>query len=202
MKGLVFCDECGEELQLISKNYKSQSKLMFRCPKHIINNRACTHNHYIYYDDLITEIRSQLTQYITNIIASNEYDDLCEKVLTVIYDRVRDIQKSKLQKELLSTNKSIKESYLKAFSNQNTDESNSLYIIQKQLMQKINKISSSPIEVSATDLSDVKRTIQEFLITYSVSENHIGLFAKKIEIGHLERSPLGTHQRITIHYNF
>lgn len=205
-KGIVYCAECGEELQLISKKSKDEEKPMFRCPKHAKENHICTHHHFIYYSELLKEIQKQLVLHITDVINSNKYNELCEMILETIYAQAYEVHKNQLQKELLSINKKIKDYYKTSFFDTDdrirADELDSLYSIQKSLMHEITGSTSTPKDMLNTDLNNIRENVQEYLYGCIWNEKNIKLFIKKIEVGYLDKTPVGTHQKITIYYRF
>ena len=201
-KGLIFCAECGEEMQLIVRKLKDETKPMFRCAKHATGSKSCTHNHFIYYDDLVNEVQMQISSQIENLINSNVYDALYEKVLKDIDHRAQKIIKDSLQKELQIVNKKIKEKY-KSFSGEiNKNELDSLYNTQRSLLRKITE-SPSLLDSTLNDKSnDIKIMLKESLNQTPINHKTLNLLIKKIEIGHLEKFSDKRVQVIKIHYRF
>lgn len=203
LKGLVFCAECGEEMQLIAKRTKKETKPMFRCAKHAVDNKICTHNHYIYYDDLINEIKIQLDFQMKKLIDSTVYTELCDKVIEDIGHRAQKITKDKLQKELQIVNKKIKNKY-KSFSDEtNSKELEILYNTQKSLFDKITEPSIYLDSMSKMKFNNIETMLKEYLEQIPINHNTLKILIEKIEIGHLERKTLGQNvQAIKIYYRY
>lgn len=202
LKGLVFCAECGEELQLISKKLKTGTKPMLRCVKHIKNSQVCTKNHFIYYDDLLNEIQKQLNLHIEEVINSTECDKLCEAIFKSIYARVREVRINELEKELQAINKSIICRYKTLSSDGAEDELESLHYSQKYLMREIININMRKKNLFNINLDAFKNALKEYFSAYQIDEKTLKLFIKKIEIGHFEKNSSGAQQKIKIFYRF
>lgn len=202
-KGIVCCAECGEELQLIMNKKRNKEKLMFRCIKHIADPGKCTHNHSIFYDDLYDEVAHQLRTHIENAVASNEYNKLCENVFSYVRSHMIEAQKNKLQKELMVTNKKIKDYYKSSVSiTSSSNELEHLLDTRKELMQKITHIGFSSITVSVHTMELIKQKMREIFRSFSLTEKTIKLFVDKIEVCELENIPNGAQRKIKIHYRF
>ena len=207
-KGIIFCAECGTEMQLISKALKDRSTPMFRCPQHAAYKSLCTQHHFIYYDELVTEIKKQMEPIIEEYINSNEYTKLCESIVEHISSLIMEKRRSSLHLELTNINKQVKEYYRNKSKNtakqQNLDELDNLLKKQKILLDVIGKTnfehSSSREEnfIMSNILVDVKRYVRDILI----SDTSINRLIKKIEIGHIEKSLSEKRQIITVHYTF
>ena len=196
-KNLVFCAECGEQLQLVSKQLKHKNKAMFRCAKHIKDKRQCTHHHFIYYDDLYDEIKKQIYLHICEFINSDKYSSLCETVLYSILQQAQEIRKTQLQRQLQATNKRIKERY----KNYTNDDLETLYNLQKSLAIKITDPRKC-FDITCLEIESIKASITDYLLKCEISENVLRLLIDKIEVGHLEKEGTSSYQRITVYYKF
>ena len=201
-KGLICCAECGEEMQLIAKKSRKEARPMFRCAKHAVDSKSCTHYHFIYYDDLFNEISSQLSFQIEKLINSNLYIDLHNKVMMDVNNRAQKIVMDSLQKELQIVNKKIKDRY-KSFSGEiNSSELETLYKAQRSILRKITEpCYDSSIAVNNKS-NDIKIMVRECLTQTPINQNTLNLLIEKIEIGHLENTSDQCTQAITIHYRF
>ena len=201
-KGLVYCAECGEEMQLIAKKSKKEPKPMFRCAKHATDRKSCTHNHFIYYNDLIDEVAIQLSIQIEKLINSTVYGELYDKITVYINHRTKEIITETLQKELQTINKKIKDQYKSSSGEINATELETLYENQRYLLRKIAspRYDSNLLFSGISD--DIKIMIREYLSQISVNKNTLNLLIKKIEIGHLEYTSDKCIQVIKIHYRF
>ena len=205
-KGLLFCAECGEEMQLIARKTKTGDRPMFRCAKHAVDPSSCIHHHYIYYDDILNEIKNQISFQIEKFVNSSMYDELCKNVMTEIFIRVQEAKKSNLQKELQIVNKKIKDTF-KVLSAEsiNANELELLYKHQKRLMQKFTAPIDNDINIDSNILKDIEDKVKEFIMQILIiDKNSLGLFVSKIEVGHLEKdmSKKMKMQKINIHYRF
>ena len=201
-KGLLYCAECGEEMQLIVRNTKNETKPMFRCAKHAIDNKACTHNHFIYYNDLINEISTQLSLQIDKLISSSVYDELYEKIMIHINHRTQEIILDTLQKELQMVNKKIKELYKSLSQEIKASELENLYNTQKSLLKKITEAHSDFNLMFNIKSNDIKIMIKEYLTQTPINQNTLNILIEKIEIGHLKYTSDKCVQNIKIHYRF
>lgn len=202
-KGLIYCAECGEEMQLIANETKNETKPMFRCPKHAAGNKSCTHNHSIYYNDLINEVKMQFSVQIEKLINSNAYSELCEKVMMDINYRAQKIMKDTLQKELQIVNKKIKDKY-KSFSGDiKVEELETLFKTQRSLLRKITEPYSDLSLILNGKANNIKIILKEHLTQTPINQNTLNLLIEKIEIGHLEKNTSNKCiQVIKIHYRF
>lgn len=201
-KGLLYCAECGEEMQLIAKKAKDKTLPMFRCAKHIADPGACTHYHYIYYHDLIDEVRKELKRQIKRLLKANK-DALYEKTTENIRDLAEKIRKDRLQKELQTVNKRIKDTYKSLPVKTAAAELEPLYQMQKVLLRKITKTSVPSVIVENTNTDRIAVLIKNFVAGIPIDRKTLQLTIEKIEIGHLEKiTPGKTVQAITIHYRF
>ena len=202
-KGLIFCAECGEEMQLIAKSLKRATKPMFRCPKHATTPYACKHNHFIYYDDLLHEIEKNVSLQIYRFIDSSMYDDLCKSIMHEILTRVKETEKNKLQKELHVINKSIREKYKAMSASSNSLELTSLLSTQSRIMKKLTSTFDDSSKFTKVDINNVKVNIKKLLQEIQINQQVLKLLIERIEIGHLEKNELGvTIQNIGIYYRF
>lgn len=201
-KGLVYCAECGEEMQLIAKKSRNETKPMFRCAKHATDNKSCTHNHFIYYNDLINEIANQLSFQIEKLINSTVYDELYEKVMIHINHRAQEIITDTLQKELQMVNKKTKDLYKSLSGEIKASELETLYKTQRSLLRKIAKPRSDLSLMFDGKSNDIKIMLKEYLTQTPINQNTLNLLIEKIEIGHLEYTSDKCVQVIKIHYRF
>ena len=202
-KGLIYCAECGEGMQLIAKKLKNETKPMFRCAKHAVDSKSCTHNHFIYYHDLINEIENQLSFQIEMFINSNTYIELCEKVMIDINHRAQKIIKDTLQEELQIVNKKIKDKDKSLSDETKGNELESLYNTQRSLLRKITGFHSDLSLILNSKSNDIKTMLKEYLTQMLINQNTLKLLIEKIEIGHLEKNTSSKNiQIIKIHYRF
>lgn len=207
-KGIIFCAECGTEMQLIYAQIRQKHKLKFRCIKHFSDKSRCTHNHSIFYNDLISEIKKQLKPMIENYIDSDEYLELCKSIAKDIYSKILEKGKASLQYELTTIKKQIRDYYknsLKSPTEQiNSHELDILLEKQKALVKNLGEISFEKPS-SATEsfiLSKILVEVKEYIRKIMLDDNVINKLIKKIEIGHLEKTSCGNRQKITLYYNF
>lgn len=203
-KGLIYCAECGAQMQLIAtQKRKQEPKPMFRCPKHATNSDACIHHHFIYYDDLIYEIKNQLAIQTENLIDSNVYIALCKKTMAEINCLAQKIKKDKLQKELQIVNKQIKGLYKTLSGPTTSNELETLYNIQKSLLKKM---TDPPVDfdlISTMEFNNIVTMLKKYLVQIPINQNTLKLLIEKIEIGHLEKYASNkTVQTVKVHYRF
>ena len=207
-KGILFCSECGAEMQLISKKLKYENKPMFICPKHLTDKSVCSHYRHMYYDELLNEIQKQLETLIDYYISSDEYKRLCEKVFNFICSQIVEKRMSSLQNDLSTISKQIKECYKRrADGTQDvfkSDELKDLLERQKALILKIGEINTASPCLINNDLimREVMLKVKEHIRDIVFNKNNIKHFIKRIEIDHLEKCSDGMEKRITLHYKF
>ena len=207
-KGIIFCEECGTEMQLIYAQIRENHKLQFRCIKHFADKSRCTHNHSIFYNDLISEIKKQLKSIIEDYIDSDEYLELCKSIAKDIYSKILEKGKASLQYELTTIKKQIRDYYknsLKSPTEQiNSHELDFLLEKQKALVKNLGEISFEKPS-SATEnliLGKILVEVKEYIRKIMLDDNVINKLIKKIEIGHLEKTSYGNRQKIIIYYIF
>ncbi len=203
-KGCVFCAECGSQMQLIS----AQSKPMFRCVQHFKDKQICSHNHYIYYEELVTKIKDQLNVIFSEYINSDEFIMLCEMIEVAIFSRVIEKRKNKLQSDLLTLSKQIKE-YYRISPRCITDhtkkhEFDDLLEKQKITIRKITEINTTSLDFVDKNLimDQIKKEVEKCLFNFVLSENSIKHLFKRIEIGYLEKTSNVICQKIILYYRF
>ncbi len=201
-KGLVYCAECGEEMQLIAKKSRNETKPMFRCAKHATDSKFCTHNHFIYYNDLINEIANQLSFQIEKLISSTVYDELYDKIMIHINHRAHEIISETLQKELQIVNKKIKDQYKSLSGEIKSSELETLYKTQRALLRKITAPLSDLSLMFDGKSNDIKLMLNEYLTQTPINQSTLNHLIEKIEIGHLEYMSDRCVQVIKIHYRF
>ncbi len=207
-KGIIFCEECGSKMQLIYAQIREKRKLRFRCIQHFDDKSRCLHNHFVFYDDLIDEIKKQLKSLIEDYIKSNEYLNLCKLIAKDIYSKMLEKGKASLQYELTTIKKQIRDYYKISFKSPtkqtNSTELDCLLEKQKALVKNLGEISFEKPS-SATEnfiLSKILAEVKEYIRKIMLDDNIINKLIKKIKIGHLEKSSNGNRQKIIIYYNF
>lgn len=205
-KGMVYCAECGKEMRMISKQLKYEDKPMLKCLEHMKNNQICTHNHYIYYDELLYEINQNLKSKITEIVESERFFLILCGVKESILDIIAERRKQILQQELIRTNKRIKETY-KTISDQrgsydSDEELSNLILQQKTISKKMAGSDKKEISISDNAMDYIASIIKDWLYSINFSEELLHLLVEKIEVGHLERGSGIAEQKIRIKYKF
>jgi len=207
-KGIIFCEECGTKMQLIYTRVRQNQKLQFRCIKHFADKSRCTHNHSIFYNDLICEIKKQLKSMIEDYIGSDEYLELCKAITNCIYSKIIEKRKSSLQYDLTTIKKQIMDYYKNSFRSQpeqtNSHELDFLLKKQKALIKKLGEISFEQPNLVDENfiLSKIFGGVKKYILKIMLDDNIINKFIKKIEIGHLEKTSYGNRQKIIVYYNF
>ena len=208
LKGIVFCAECGTEMQLIYAQIREKHKLRFRCIKHFSDRSRCTHHHSVFYNELVEEIKKQLALLVEEYINSDEYIELCKSIYQYICSQVSKKRKSALQYELTVLNKKIKEYYKNISKNAAnqlcSNELDSLLGKRKTLIKKIRDANLEQMNSADEELimSTLLSEVKEHLNRVVFCEDIFNKLISKIEIGHLEKTSNGNRQEITIYYNF
>ena len=144
--------------------------------------------------------RSQ--DHITDFIKSHGYDTLCEAMANHINSRVQEIRRSRLQAELQRINKRIKEYYRDFRQNGKTEQLDTLYNTQRDVMQKIANTSRETYTLTGSEMCSMKKLMEAHLCVDALDEEIFKLFISRIEIGHLEKGPSGQYKRIKLYYRF
>lgn len=207
-ENVVYCSECGTKMQLILNNRKSSTRMLFRCPRHFIDKTICTHYHSIYYDELYEEIQNQIKLHLFKLLESENFELLCNNIFNSIYHQVQEAKETQLQNQLIETNKKIKQFYRSNFDGQkliNTFELDALKKKQKHLIDELsclpNKFDKKG-EFKEYTIPIISHKIKEIISSFSLTQESLNLFVKKIEIGYLETSSVEKHQEIKIYYHF
>ena len=207
-KGIIFCEECGTEMQLIHARIRKNQKLQFRCIMHFADKNRCTHHHSVFYNDLIFEIKKQLQSMIEDYINSDEYLKLCQSIVKCIYSKVLEKRRNALQDELTAIKKQIKNYYKNSVGSPmqgiNSHELDFLLEKQKALVKRLGKMEfEHPTFTNQTFiLNKIYAEAKEYIRKMMLNDNIIHTFIKKIEIGHLEKTSNGNRQNIIVYYNF
>lgn len=201
-KGIIFCAECGEKMQLISKTVKAGKRPMFRCPQHAMSKQLCTYNHSVHYDELAGEITKQLRAHILRFLKSSTCNELRNAIADQVLKRAQEIRKAKLQNELQGINKRIKECYKMLQFHEQAAQLDALYIRQKAIMRKITKPSDNAYTLTDEDIDIVKRTFEKQLDENILDESILKLFISRIEIGRIEKDSTESFKKIKLYYRF
>jgi hypothetical protein len=207
-KGLVFCAECGAEMQLISAIRQKKSTPMFSCPQHALDKNVCTHHHFIYYDELIAETRKQLEKLLEEYVNSNKFENLCNSITERIASRILEKIKNDLHNELSTINKQIKEYYKNSAKNSTNQfylyDLNDMLKIRTGLINKIANINCEKSNISDLPLimSALLENMRNYVFNIVLSKNSLNKLVNKIEIGYLEKAENGVCQNVIIHLKF
>ena len=207
-KGIIFCEECGTEMQLIYAQIRKKHKLRFRCIQHFADKSRCRHNHSVFYNDLIDEIKKQLKILIEVYIDSDEYSELCKSIAKDIYSKTLEKRKTSLYYELTTIKKQIRDYYknslITSVEQINSHELDVLSEKQKALVKNLGEISfEKPSSVTENFiLSKILVEVKEHIRKIMLDDNVINKLIKKIEIGHLENTSNVNRQKITVYYIF
>ena len=86
-------------MQLIYAQIREKRKLRFRCIQHFADKSRCLHNHFVFYSDLIDEIKKQLKSLTEDYINADEYLELCKSIAKDLYSKTLEKRKASLQYE-------------------------------------------------------------------------------------------------------
>ena len=182
---------------------------MIRCTNHFANPEKCTHNHYIYYDDLYSEVLKR----IQGIAKRIENGELLKRIQKQSSKRVKTdkltAEKKKICKRLTALKKIIKKLYEDFAADLLDSESYHSMLIeytqeQKQLNARLTVIES---ELSCTsneeqNVQKLKTVLDEYLNIETLTANMLNQLIERIEIGHTVKVDGCRQQEITIVYRF
>ena len=100
------------------------------------------------------------------------------------------------------TYKRIKEYYKDFRQHGKTEQLDTLYGMQRDVMQKITNTSRDGYTLTNADLFAMKKIIRKNLLVDTLDEETLQLFVSRIEIGHVEREPSGSYKRVKLYYRF
>ena len=208
-KNVTYCAECGHRMTLMMKHLKAGPTPMIRCTNHFANPEKCTHNHYIYYDDLYSEVLKR----IQGIAKRIENGELLKRIQKQSSKRVKTdkltAEKKKICKRLTALKKIIKKLYEDFAADLLDSESYHSMLIeytqeQKQLNARLTVIES---ELSCTsneeqNVQKLKTVLDEYLNIETLTANMLNQLIERIEIGHTVKVDGCRQQEITIVYRF
>lgn len=207
-KGMIFCLECGTEMQLICTERNNGVKYQFRCPCHASDKSICTHNHSIYYGDILEDVKTRLVFAVEEYIKTDGYHTLCQSILKEIQHQAMQRRKSDLQCQLVTINKEIREFYRNqngtAKNKHNVFEMNDLIKQQSLLINKIREatLNNQIIPNNCLTNDNLHQEIKELIFKIIMDPTLFNRFIERIEIGHREKTPNGIKQKIVIQYKF
>ncbi len=205
-KGLVFCLECGTQMNLIAtKDRKGVKKPLFKCFNHYNNPEVCTHYHAVLYDDLYEEVLKRIQVILLKIKNSVIFDSVVSKLMEKTGTKLAEQEKSEILKELSSVKKNISNIYKAPHKNIDSESNknllNALLNRQRELTKRLTLIECGGINY-AIDETEIKKSFNDFLNIQSLDEDLVSKFIKKIEVGETYVTEDGPKRKIVITYSF
>ena len=208
-KDLTFCAECGHRMTLMMKPLKAGPTPLIRCTHHYTNPEECTHNHYIYYDDLYSEVLKRV-QGVAKRIESGELLERIQKQSTKQIKTGKLIEEqSKINKRLTVLKRIIKKLYedfatdlldsdtyhsmLNEYTNEQKRVTARLAVIEAELGTESN---------DEQNIQKLKAVMDEYLCIETLTANILNQLIERIEIGHTVKVNGCKQQEITIVYRF
>lgn len=196
-------------MTLMMKPLKAGSTPLIRCTNHYSNPEQCKHNHYIYYDDLYTEVLKR----VQSIAKRIERGELLEGIQKKNEKRVKVdklmAKQAKIHKRLTVLKKIIKKLYEDIASVLLDSESYHSMLTeytqeQKQLTARLAVFDNELISVSdgAQNVQKLKAVLDEYLHVETLTVNMLNQLIERIEIGHTVKEDGCRQQEITIVYRF
>ena len=185
--GLVFCLECGTQMNLIAKtDRKGMKKPLFKCFNHYKNPEVCTHYHAVLYDDLYEEVLKRMQLNFTKIKNSDVFDSIKLKLIDKAKAKRAEEEKSEILKELSNVKKNISSIYKAPDKNigssLNKNLLNDLLKRQNELTKRLTLIECGE-KIYDIDGTEIKKSLEDFLNIQSLNEDLVSKFIKRIEIG-------------------
>ena len=205
-KGLVFCLECGTQMNLIAKtDRKGMKKPLFKCFNHYNNPDVCTHYHAVLYDDLYEEVLKRIREIFLKIKDSVVLDSVKFKVIEKAKTKLAEEEKTEILKELSTVKKNISNIY--KVSDKNMDSKlnknllNDLLSRQRELTKRLTLIECGETNYDI-DETEIKKSLEDFLSIQSLNEDLVSKLIKRIEIGETLVTDDGPMRNIVITYSF
>ena len=205
-KGLVFCLECGTQMNLIAKtDRKGMKKPLFKCFNHYNNPDVCAHYHAVLYDDLYEEVLKRIREIFLKIKDSVVLDSVKFKLIEKAKTKLAEEEKTEILKELSSVKKNISNIY--KVSDKNMDSKlnknllNDLLSRQRELTKRLTLIECGETNYDI-DETEIKKSLEDFLSIQSLNENLVSKLIKRIEIGETLVTDDGPMRNIVITYSF
>lgn len=205
-KGLVFCLECGTQMNLIAKtDRKGMKKPLFKCFNHYNNPEACTHYHAVLYDDLYEEVLKKIREIFSKIKNSSVFDSVKVELIEKAKMKLSEGEKSEILKELSNIKKNISNIY--KVSDKNMDSKvnknllNDLLSRQHELTKRLTLIECGRTNYDV-DETEIIKSLDAFLNIQTLNEDIVSKLVKKIEIGEMLDSDDGPKRKIVITYSF
>lgn len=208
-KDLTFCAECGHRMTLMMKPLKAGLTPMIRCTNHYSNPDQCKHNHYIYYDDLYTEVLKR----VQSIASRIESGELLQRIQRRTAKRVKSdkliTEQATINKRLTVLKRIIKKLYedfaadlldSESYHSMLTEYTNE----QKQITARMAVIEAE-LGCTSNDEQNVqklKSVLDEYLNLETLTANMLNQLIERIEIGHTVKVDGCRQQEITIVYRF
>ena len=208
-RDLTFCAECGHRMTIMMKPLKAGPKPLFRCTNHYNHPDQCTHNNYIYYDDLYAEVLRRVQTIAGQIERGELPDRLQEQNVKRKYEEKLISEHTKAYKRSVAIRRIIQ----KLYEDYGADilDSNSYHSMllvytreQNQIATKLAKIESELRRTRNDDLNiqKLKDTINRCLDLNKLTADSLNQFIERIEIGHTFYNDEHKYQDITIVYRF
>ena len=205
-KGLVFCLECGTQMNLIAKtDRKGMKKPLFKCFNHYNNPDVCTHYHAVLYEDLYEEVLKRIREIFLKIKDSVVLDSVKFKLIEKAKTKLAAEEKTEILKELSNVKKNISNIY--KVSDKNMDSKlnknllNDLLSRQYELTKRLTLIECGETNYDI-DETEIKKPLEDFLNIQSLNEDLVSKLIKRIEIGETLVTDDGPMRNIVITYSF
>lgn len=206
-KGLVFCSECGQPMNLIARiGRKGEKKPMFKCFNGNHNHKECKHYHAVLYEDLYNEILKTIRSLFEEIRNSTIFEKLELKLLEEAKEDMAEKEKSMIFNELSNIKKSISD----IRKTHNKEELNSSEIMtllndligrQRQLAQRLAMVECGEMDYEV-NRDAIKKRLNEFLNIENLNETWVSALIKRIEVGETLRTDDGPRRDIFVTYTF
>lgn len=208
-RDLTFCAECSHRMTLMMKPLKAGPKPLIRCTNHYNHPDQCTHNNYIYYDDLYAEVLRRVQTIAGQIERGELPDRLQEQNVKRKYEEKLISEHTKSYKRSVAIRRIIQ----KLYEDYGADilDSNSYHSMllvytreQNQIATKLAKIESELRRTRNDDLNiqKLKDTIDRCLDLNKLTAESLNQFIERIEIDHTFYNDERKYQDITIVYRF
>lgn len=205
---ITFCAECGHRMTLMVKPLKNGPTPLIRCRNHFNHPNECKQNHYIYYDDLYTEVLKRVQSIAKNLKSSELIERIQEQTEKSTKADHRKTEQNRINKRLGALKKIIKKLY-EDYASDILDMDNYQTMLaeytqeQKQLTTRL-EIIEKELNLAADEqnIQNLKTALDEFLNVKTLTANMINQLIDRIEIGHTVDADGRQEQEVSIIYRF
>ena len=194
---------------MMMKPLKDGLHPMIRCTNHFTKPEECRHYHYIYYEDLYTEVLKRIQCLIKQVESGELLKQLQKQNQAQKNLKKLKEEQNKIHRRLQMLKKIIRKLYEDFASELLDSESYHELLTEytKKQKQLTTRLTSIDVELNKqndyeTDVQKLKEVLDEYLTMEHLTETIVNQLIERIEIGHPVKVDGVRQQKITIVYRF